>query len=251
MQKARSLLLDAQGRHVALYFRDHRAQRSFADAGFAGNLSRTRHDYLGVFSQNLNGSKADYWQSRQVDTQVALHADGSASESLNVLVQNPAPPYSLPTPDPRSGYNTRWLGTSVSVFLPIGTRLDDVLSDGQPLLHASLQQTSMALPGVRDRPLIRHAWLLAPQQSAQLTAHYVVPHAAVVDRASGDLTYRVDLDPQDLVQPQSNAITLVIPDGYRFGSLPTGWTLRNAQTAVLELPGLSASSSWQVPVVKD
>ena len=89
VQKARSLLLDAQGRHVALYFRDHRAQRSLADAGFAGNLSRTRHDYLGVFSQNLNGSKADYWQSRQVDVQVALHADGSASESLNVLVRTP------------------------------------------------------------------------------------------------------------------------------------------------------------------
>ena len=138
----------------------------------------------------------------------------------------------------------------MSVFLPIGTRLDDVLSDGQPLLHASLQQTSMALPGVRDRPLIRHAWLLAPQQSAQLTAHYVVPHAAVVDRASGGLT-RVDLDPQDLVQPQSNAITLVIPDGYRFGPLPVGWGLSDAHTAVLTVPQLTTSGSWRVPIVKD
>ena len=41
-------------------------RRAFAGAGFAGNLSRTRHDYFGVFSQNLNGSKSDYWQSREV-----------------------------------------------------------------------------------------------------------------------------------------------------------------------------------------
>jgi hypothetical protein len=248
--KAHSLLEDAQGRHVAMYFRDRSSQRTFARAGLAGNLSNTRHDYLGVFSQNLNGSKSDYWQSRHVATHVTLHPDGSADESLGVVVQNPSPPYTQSIPDPRSGYDTRWLGTLVGIFLPPHTRLGTVVVDGVTV-HPSLQQTSMKIKGVLDRPMLRRGWTLGPQQSGELTADYVVPHAAAVDPASGDLLYQVALDPQDLVQAQSNAVTLMIPAGYRFGPLPDGWTLTNSQTAVLWVPQLTKSSSWQVPVIKE
>lgn len=249
--KGRSLLQDAQGRHVALYFRDQRSQRAFADAGFAGNLSTTPRDYLGVFSQNLNGSKADYWQTRQVATHVTLHPDGSASDRLSVIVGNPAPPYAQPTPDPRSGYNTRWLGTSLSAFLPVDARLGSMQADGRPLPHAALDRPSTAIAGVVDRPVLHHTWLLAPHGSGRLTATYAVPHAAAVDPVTGGLTYRVDLDPQDLVQPQSNTVTLAIPDGYRFGPLPVGWGLSDAHTAVLTVPQLTTSGSWRVPIVKD
>jgi hypothetical protein len=236
---------------VALYFRDRLVQRTFAKAGLSGNLSRTRHDYLGAFTQNLNGSKADYWQLRQVDMQVTLHPDGSADENLHVLVRNPAPPYLQQTPDPQTGYDTRWLGTLVSVFLPVGARLESASADGEPLPHASLRHSHLTIPGVVNRPMLSHAWLLAPQQDAQLAALYSVPHAAVVDRADGNLTYRVDLDPQDLVQPQGNAVTLTIPKGYRFGPLPDGWKSMSAQTAQLVVPRLTESGSWRVPVLKD
>jgi hypothetical protein len=250
VQKARSLQLDAKGRHVALYFRDRPAQQAFAKAGFAGNLSLTRHDYLGVFSQNLNGSKADYWQQRHVDIQVALAADGSAYEHLTLDVVNASPPYTQPVPDPKSGYNTRWLGTWVSVWFPPHTVLGGVNVDGKTLAHPSLRQTSTALKGVLDRPVLTHSWLLPPRQSGRLMANYTVPHAATVDRVSGELTYRLAMDPQDLVQPQTNAVTLTIPSGYTFGTLPSGWTLRDPQTAVLVVPALTESSSWRVPVVK-
>jgi hypothetical protein len=251
VQKGRSLQTGARGRDVAMYFRDERAQKAFAHAGFAGNLSTTRHDYLGVFTQNLNGSKSDYWQSRQVDMHVDLQPDGSAREHLKVVIDNPSPPYTEPTPDPKTGYLTRWLGAWMSVWFPPNTRLDAVTADGVALPHASLTQTSTELSGVVDRPVLRHTWLLAPQGSGELTATYVVPRAATVDRADGDMTYQVDLDPQDLVHPQSNTITLAIPDGYRFGELPKGWSLTDAQTAVLQLSQLTQSGSWRVPVVKD
>ena len=169
--KGRSLLQDAQGRHVALYFRDQRSQRAFADAGFAGNLSTTPRDYLGVFSQNLNGSKADYWQTRQVATHVTLRPDGSASDRLSVIVGNPAPPYAQPTPDPRSGYNTRWLGTSLSAFLPVDARLGSMQADGRPLPHAALDRPSTAIAGVVDRPVLHHTWLLAPHGSGRADGH--------------------------------------------------------------------------------
>ena len=62
----------AKGRHFAVYFRDPRLQEAFLKRGLGGDLSETDHDYLGVFTQNLNSSKADYWQNRTVD--VRRHA---------------------------------------------------------------------------------------------------------------------------------------------------------------------------------
>jgi hypothetical protein len=249
--KARSLQSDAQGRHVAMYFRDPAAQHAFDQAGFAGNLSQTRHDYLGVFSQNLNGSKSDYWQSRHASSKVSLHPDGSADESLGIVVQNPAPPYTQQAPDPKSGYDTRWLGTWVGIFLPPQAELGEVTADGKPVKGAALMRTSTTLSGVRNRPMLRHAWTLGPQQSGQLVVDYTVPHAASVDPANGDMTYQLDVDPQDLVQAQSNATTLTIPSGYHFGPLPDEWSLTDAHTAVLWVPRLTESTSWRVPVIKD
>jgi hypothetical protein len=250
VQKGQSLLDDAKGRHAAFYFRDHATQQAFDHAGFAGNLSRTRHDYLGVFSQNLNGSKADYWQARHVSSTVTLHADGSAAESLGIVVQNPSPPYAQATPDPRSGYDTRWLGTLLGVFLPSGARLGSVTVDGRPV-QSALEHTATTLTGVRNRPLLRRAFTLAPGASKELHADYTVPHAARVYRSSGNLTYEVTLDPQDLVTPQSNAITLTIPQGFSFGPLPHDWTLTDAHTAVLWVPQFTESTSWKVPVLKN
>jgi hypothetical protein len=247
--KGRSLLQDAKSRHAAFYFRDPGAQHAFARAGFSGNLSKTRHDYLGVFSQNLNGSKADYWQVRHVNTQVTLRADGSAYESLSVSIQNPAPGRTTSVPDRKTGYTTGWLGTSLGVFFPVGTQLGAVKADGRRLT-SSLEVPHTVARGVRNRPFVRHAWLLGPEESAQFTANYLVPHAAHRD-SDGDLTYQLDLDPQDLVQPQTNRTSLTIPDGYHFGSLPSGWSRVNASTSTLWVPQLSQSSSWSLTIHRD
>ena len=122
-EKFQVLATAAKGRHFAMYFRDPRLQDAFVKRGLSGDLSDTEHDYLGVFTQNLNSSKADYWQTRIVDSDVKLNADGSADVDLTVTVQNPSPPWvhaDVPDPsqDPRFGYYTRWAGNSIAVFLP-------------------------------------------------------------------------------------------------------------------------------------
>ena len=63
-QKFQILAQAAKGRHFAMYFRDDRLQQAFLERDLAGDLSDTDHDYLGVFTQNLNASKSDYWQTR-------------------------------------------------------------------------------------------------------------------------------------------------------------------------------------------
>ena len=151
---------------------------------------------------------------------------------------------------PRTGYSTRWLGTIMSIFFPPDTTLHAVLADGEPLEHESLEDTSMAIKGVLDRPVLRHSLLVPPDGSGKLVVTYAVPHAAKV-APDGDMTYQVALDPQDLVRPQSNTINLTIPPGYRFGPLPAGWSLTSSHTALLLVRQLTESSSWRVPILKD
>ena len=67
-EKFQVLATAAKGRHFAMYFRDPRLQDAFVERDLSGDLSDTEHDYLGVFTQNLNSSKADYWQHRGSST---------------------------------------------------------------------------------------------------------------------------------------------------------------------------------------
>ena len=92
-QKVGSLVQSAKARDFFTYFRDPSVQRSFAAIGLSGDLSPTDNDYLGAFTQNLNGSKADFWQHKELTSHVALKDDGSADVHLQVKVTNAAPPY--------------------------------------------------------------------------------------------------------------------------------------------------------------
>ena len=68
--KLGALVSSADGRHFFTYFRQGSIQRPFAQLGLSGDLAHTGHDYIGVFTQNLNGSKVDYWQRRSVASTV-------------------------------------------------------------------------------------------------------------------------------------------------------------------------------------
>jgi Protein of unknown function (DUF4012) len=248
LEKGQSLMSSAAGRHFATYFRDETTQAAGQHSGLAGNLSDTPHDYLGVFSQNINGSKADYWQRRSVTATVHLRPDGSSLNRVTVEASNPAPAYTQPIADPRSGYLTRWLGTLVSVFVPQSTDLRHVTIDGHPRPTKHLHTPEVA--DVYNRPSYRTFWMMAPDSSHHMTATYTVPAAAAVS-SNGDLTYELAIDPQDLVNPQQNAVKLHIPEGFSFGALPTGWQQKNDRTAVLPSSPLTTSVTYTVPVLKD
>ena len=103
VDKIESLRNSARGRHFALWMRDPDVQAAIADIGLAGELSDTDHDYVAVFNQNTNASKADYWQKRTVTSKVRLREDGSAKVRLTISVDNDSPPYGQSYPDPRGG----------------------------------------------------------------------------------------------------------------------------------------------------
>ena len=248
-EKFQVLARAAKGRHFAMYFRDPRLQEAFLKRGLAGDLSDTDHDYVGVFTQNLNSSKSDYWQTRSVASDVQLAADGSAEVTLTATVQNTSPPFTPPwtdnqpedpAKDPRWGYYTRWAGNAIAVFLPKGAEVQ-----GQATIRGV--PFKPIVRSVLDRPYFYRKVLIEPGGQAVVTVKYRVPNAATVD---GDtLTYHLDIDPQSLVNPETVDVTLHLPDGYGVAAPPAGWTQTDAQTLQLQM-SLDDSPRFEVEASK-
>ena len=245
-QKFQVLLDAAQGRHFAMYFRDDRLQTAFENRGLAGDLSATDHDYIGVFTQNINSSKADYWQRRTIDSDVQLNADGSADVSMQVTIENPSPPFLHsdppdPAEDPKYGYYTRFAGNAIAVFLPRGAEVQ-----GQARIRGL--PFKPVVRSVLDRPYFYRKVLIEPGGRAVLEVQYHVPDAATVD---GDaLTYGLDIDPQSIVNPEVVNVTLHLPDGYGLSSTPVGWQLEDGSTLKFVAGALDISPRFTINVSK-
>lgn len=235
-EKFQVLARAAKGRHFAMYFRDARLQTAFEKRGLSGDLSETDHDYIGVFTQNTNRSKADYWQSRTVESDVRLRADGTAKVTMRVTIHNDSPPYTPPyaggaveppEADPGWGYFTRWNESAVALFLPRGAQVEgDATVDGVPFNPIERK--------VLERPYFYRTVLFEPGQTRVLTVTYTVPNAAVVDGES--LRYRLDIDQQALVKVQTVKVTLHVPQGYAPATTPGGWKSGGGRTLTFTNP---------------
>ena len=163
----------AQARHFAVYFREPEPQAAFADLGLAGDLSDTEHDYLAVFSQNTNISKADYWQRRTVKSEVDLRPDGSASVRMSITVHNDSPP-GVVDPYNQRGNSYTTPGTACpwrrsSRWAP--SSLDPPRRQGR----------AVHTPQYYGRPFVGGTITFPPQTTKTYELRYDVPAAATVD----------------------------------------------------------------------
>jgi hypothetical protein len=244
-EKVKSLEESAKGRHFFTYFRQPSVQRRFAHAGLSGNLDPTPYDYIGVFTQNLNGSKTDYWQHRSVTSTVGLRPDGSAAVHLHVTVANEAPPYALPTPDPKVGYTTRYLGTRLGVFLPREAKVGLIRVNGRTV---DVPFHRPKVPFVLNRKFVVRDMVLNSGQSQSMDLSYVVPRAAEV-ASPQDMTYRLGVDPQDLVVPETLTVRVTWPAGYHpTGALPSGW--RATSRGATYTGTVAERGDWAIPLSK-
>jgi hypothetical protein len=233
----------ATARHFAMYLRDEEAQSVVADLGLAGDLSDTDHDYIGVFTQNTNRSKVDYWQKRSVTSDVTVEPDGSARVTLRVTVHNATTPYPFTgrfdNPDAGVGYWTRVSEPSIGVFLPKDVEVIAARVDGEP--------ADSFVDHVGERPFVRRTIHLEHDETGAMEVTYRVPRAAV---ATGDgLTYRLDVDPQAMVNPEAVSVTVHWPRGYAVRSLPPGWSRAGRGTVTWSVDGLVESPRFEVTAV--
>jgi hypothetical protein len=251
-EKFQVLARAAKGRHFAMYFRDTRMQTAFENRELSGDLSDTDHDYIGVFTQNTNSSKADYWQARKVHSDVQLQADGSAEVTLTVEVINASPPFTPPwaggavappEEDPTWGYFTRWNKPAVAVFLPKGAEIK-----GDAQIQGDARDDDVSFDPftrkVLERPYFYHNVVLEPGGKVVLTVKYRVPEAAVDDGDS--LLYHLDIDQQGMVTAEEVEVTLHLPDGYRHNALPQPWVAVNGKTLKYSSGGSDEKQQFEI-----
>lgn len=214
VQKGQAILAAADGRHFVTYFRDPEAQAAIGELGVVGDLSTTPQDYVGVFTQNTNASKVDFYQERSITSDVTLREDGSADVTLTVTIDNDTPPYTRPNDDPQSGYFTRWSKPLVATYLPMGAELATFTIDGTP---ADVTQRLE-----RGRPSVLRLITIEPGATSVLQYTYRVPQAAVVDGET--MSYALDVDPQGVVDTTAFAVTVRPPAGWEFGDEAEGWS---------------------------
>lgn len=225
----------ADARHFAMYLRDPKTQDLVRDLGIAGDLSDTDYDYLGVFTQNTNASKTDFWQRREVSSDVQLKADGSARVKLSVGIDNTSGPFPYPTPDPGSGYYTRIAKPAVGIFFPKNVRIRSSTVAGT--------EADLFLGSVQGRPYFSPTMTIEPGSTNSVEVEFDVPQAAAVGE-DGSLTYRLDVDPQGMVNPQKLDVRVRWPAGYNVRGLPDEWTRQNDRTARWSVDALIDSPRW-------
>ena len=233
-QKAQSLVASAEGRHFVTYFRDPAVEKVISDLGLAGDLSDTTHDYIGVFSQNSNASKADYFEKRSVASDVTLNADGSADVTLTVTIDNATPPYSRPNTDPQRGYFTRWSIPGVTVYLPVGAQVTAATADGAAF--------TPAMQAERGRPFFQQFVTIQPDATAVVKITYHEPAAATLG-ADGSLRYDLAIDPHPIVTPAATTVAVHFPGNFLLPTAPEGWST-DGRTMTYQNPGLDTSPRW-------
>ena len=234
--KGRALKTAADGRHLALFFRDPDLEEGAAALGMDGDLGSADGDYLGVFTQALVGTKVDYYQRRTVDLDVTLDEDGQATDRLDVLFDNDTPPFvGAPGPDPKYGYFTRWSTLAATAFLPGDAQLSSATLGGEPGPDKTHRYY--------DHSYVFQQTVIPPGSSQRLQASYTVPGAATVSD-SGTLTYRLSVDPQATVTGAVAHVTVHVPDGYEATTLPTGWTAEDSTLSFTT--GALESADWEI-----
>lgn len=212
--KVESVQTSARGRHLAVYHRSEPVQRALRQMRMTGDLSRARFDYLGVFNQAVTGHKSDYWQRRQVTSEVRLAADGSARVRVDVTVVNDSPP-AVPEVDPTyAPYVRRDNDMALGVFMPGGAREVTTTIDGN--------RVDALVEDYDGHAFVRPLLHFEPGQARRVTVQYRVPRAAEV---RGDtLVYRLVVDPHGLVDPPALDVRVDLPPGFELTQIPSDWS---------------------------
>jgi hypothetical protein len=217
------------GKHMQMWMADPAEEAFVKKMGWDGGLAKAKHsDYLNVVEQNVGGNKLDYFEQQQDQLNVKLHGT-SATDTVQVGIQNP-----VFVPQPHY-----WLGDSG----PYDRPMMNVYAPGRAvLLHAKAdplcsllvtkknvaqarapQPCRLGTPGPavwtngppEHRELGKKVWSatmqIPAQQQGSLQLAYRTP--GVVQQRGPRSVYRLVLQHQAKVRPETITITVTLPPG--------------------------------------
>jgi Protein of unknown function (DUF4012) len=231
LAKVKALVSETSQRHIQIYSRDPHLQEAIAEGGLDGGLASADHDYVGVYTQNTNASRVDYFQTRSIRQEVQLLTDGSALVTRTIRVSNPASAGGSGTV--RAGSRSRYSMPIVAAYLPPTATLVSVYVDGR-LSNRGVESEEAG------RQFVRVPVTLEPGGSATIGVVYRVRTGA--QPTIDGLRYEFVADPQPMSRPPRLEIEVTAPTGMtvRAGG---DWRVRGRQEATLTVVLLAGRSS--------
>ena len=214
---AQAITSTAPGRHFQAWMRNPELERLAMRAGAAGQVNDPGvGDWSAVYTQNGNQSKVDVFQQRNVLVTVNMADDGSARVTQQVTLTNATPADRPEGPPERVGYETSWLKNAYILYVPDQAR--DFRAD---------YPSGFAVRPFKNHPQLGRGWVddgfghrmirvvgwTPPGGQNAVSVSYTLPPDTfeVID---GDLTYRLQAEPQSLFIPSTLSVTVTPPPGW-------------------------------------
>ena len=240
-EKLKALRDAGQARQFVMYFRDPTLQSAMDKMGVAGDLSRTKTDFIFVATQNLNGSKADFFQRRSVAADIKINPDRSISSRVVTTMRNETPPYAGNGVDPRRGYYTRWAGSLGAVFMPDDADVISARINGKVFRRNEMT--------TRDRRFFFRPLMIRPGGQRNLAFSYNLKNAVSAEKDRW--VYRLTVQPQSLAQPQDWKIRVNWPENFTFDAVRNPqWKAVSATSAEFVMSGVPMSTDLELVLEK-
>lgn len=218
------------GRHMQIWLRDDAEQRYMERMNWDGGLEDDKGgDYFSVVEQNVGGNKLNYFETQEHSLDVSLQ-DGDSHVTATVGVHNkvfaPQPRYVLgDSGDDGDGFFHRPM---LNVYVPeravLGTA--EVL-EGELLAAPPPAVWSGSTPATHLE-LGKRVWSgtlqIHAQERGSLRYDYVVPD--VLTTRSGRTVYRLTVQHQPKINPETLTVRLSLPEGATQIEAP-GWKREN------------------------
>jgi hypothetical protein len=212
-------------RHLQAYSSDPDTERLLRGLGMAGNGDApAMGDYLMPVGINVAGNKLDAFLRKEVRYDVRLRADGGASTTATVKLQNAGRRTGLPT-NVIGPFDSRFQAGENRQFMELYVARDYGLSkvsvNGRPVrVHALDSLGALMLGREVSIPAKRSA-----------TIEYRLERWNAVQVDGDRVTYRILVRPQPQVRPDRLTVSVTPPEGWKLAGLPAGFVVSQATAA--------------------
>ena len=194
----RALASTAPGRHLQIHVQDEVLQDIVVEQGFGGALDEKAIDPIAVFTQNINASKVDVFQRREIEQLVTLTADGGATVERRVTLHNETPDGAF-FDKTQKGYFTAYAGNNVMVYRP-----PTAVTAGA----VSVKGDARSYPDGLGGYFYRWRGLIRPKGSQTFVLRYTLPPGTYPDGV-----YRGLAQPQPMLKPATLTVRVTGADG--------------------------------------
>lgn len=229
-----SVMLDALSRgareqHLKVYVSDPKSEAAMDDLELSGDPTVFGPGVQTIAQNSLSSSKVDFFLRRDIDTEVALDDDGSASVNTTITIENRAPE------DPSSsilGTGSRAGRASLSLQMLLPEGASDILVD---------DRQGDAAEDVGGRLVATSSVAIPPGARRRVVLTYELPPAEVPGN------FELVLLPAPLAFPDRASVHVVAPEGFCVNTCedpsPERWDVTSTLVEPLEVRTRLVSSA--------